>query len=518
MDAAREKILEERIVRLEAELKRERQRVEYLIRQLYGSKSEKLDPDQLKLLLDPDAAKKPDAAGPAEEGPAAEDKDKPSKSRNRKQRLRASMANLPALTEELVPDEVIADPDAYARLSEERSERLHMVPARYSRHILVRPYFVRLGDPDAKPVIAPLPPALLEGSVLTASVGAHLLTRKFVYHQPFYRQEWELRHAHGIELDRTLMCHWQSHLASLLRPLWQLLGDDLRASGYLQVDETPIDYLQPGSGKAQTGYLWAYHDPRAKTILYDWQTSRAHQCLDAILTARPGVEGDIDFTGLFQTDGYIAYPAWIGGRPAGSITHISCLAHIRRDFHDALGDHPRITGWILRQIQHLYQIEKRLRKSRAGPALRHAVRKAESLPVHRRLGRLFVKLHARHSITPGSPLGRALGYALKQWPLLLPAIDDGRAELDNNLVENGIRPTKLGMRNWLFIGRESTGWQSAVIYTLIENVRRAGRDPEAYLHWVFERLPGMTNQDDLRALLPAAWLKLQERERRQSAA
>jgi transposase len=450
----REKQQEERIARLEAELKREREKVEYLIRQLYGSKSEKLDPAQLEMLLDPDGAKKPEAAGLEEEGPAAEAKPKHSGKR-RKQRLRDSMAGLPERVEELVPDEVFADPGAYDRLGEERSERLMVDPARYWRDVTVRPYFVRRGDPDAKPLIAPLPPALLEGSVLSASLGANLLNAKFVLHQPFHRQQWVLLHAHGIALDRTLMCHWQSHLASLLRPLWQLMASDIRRSGYVQADETPIDYLQPGAGKARTGYLWTYHAPGEELILYDWQASRAHDCLDAILKAPVTEPGGEDFTGLLQTDGYAAYRTWVGKQPADSITHASCLAHIRRDFHEAAGDHPRLTGWILRQIGHLYAIERRLRKSRAGPALRHAVRRAESLPIHRRLGRLFEKLIARHAITPRSPLGKALRYAHGQWPPLLPALHDGRAEIDNNLVENGIRPTKLGARNWLY-GR----WQS----------------------------------------------------------
>lgn len=512
-----EKELLERVARLETDLKREREKVEYLLRQLYGSKSEKLDPGQLELLLDPDGVKKPAAAGPDEEGPAAEKKPK-CRARRRKQRLRASLEDLPEDIEELVPDEVLAEPGAYDRLGEERSERLAVDPARYRREVTVRPYFVRRGDPDAKPVIAPLPPALLEGSVLTPSLAASLLNAKFVLHQPYYRQEWALLHAHGIDLDRTLMCHWQSHLADLLRPLWQLIASDIRSSGHVQADETPIDFLKPGSGSAQTGYLWTYHSPAEGLVLYDWQTSRAHDCLDAILKAPAAEPGGEDFTGLLQTDGYIAYCTWIAKQPEGSIIHLSCLAHIRRGFLEAAADHPRLSGWILRQIGHLYAIEARLRESRAGPALRHAIRRAESLPIHRRLAKLFDKLIARHAITPRSPLGKALSYAHGQWPQLLPAIDDGRAELDNNLVENAIRPTKLGMKNWLFIGRESTGWQSAVIYTLVENVRQAGFDPEAYLRWVFERLPGMTNQDDMRELLPASWIRQQDAERRRSAA
>lgn len=487
---------------LKAELKLQRERVDYLLRQLYGAKSEKLDPGQLELLLDPDVAKKPSAAGSADAAPAAEAKVKPvAKKRAKQDRLRASMRRLITFAEELLPDEVRAEPAAYDRIGEETSERLEVIPARFHRHLIVRPVFVRRGDPDAKPVIAPLPPSLLEGSVLTPSLGAHLLTQKYCHHQPFHRQEWQLRHGHGIELKRNLMCHWQQHLAGLLKPLWDLLATDLRESGHLQVDETPLDYLRPGSGKVQKGYLWTYYNPRIG-VLYDWHPGRAHHCLDAVLQ---GKDGSV-FRGILQSDGYAAYQTWIGKQPAGSITPVSCLAHIRRAFYDARGDHPKLTGWILRQIGQLYRTEEKLRRLRAGPRLRQAIRAAESQPVHRRLKKLFDRLALRRGILPKSDLGAALTYARGQWPALSPCFEDGRISLDNNPVENAIRPTKLGARNWLFIGGEATGWRSAVVYTFVENIRRAGRDPYAYLKWLFERLPGMTNQDDLRPLLPAAWL------------
>ncbi|MDA7868834.1 IS66 family transposase, partial [bacterium] len=123
------------------------------------------------------------------------------------------------------------------------------------------------------------------GSVLTPSLGALLLTEKFCYHQPFYRQEWRLKATHGIILTRNLMCSWHDHLAGLLRRLYEKQAERFRLSDYLKVDETPIDYLEPGSGKAQQGYLWAYHHPE-HGVLYDWHTSRANTCLDSILISQ----------------------------------------------------------------------------------------------------------------------------------------------------------------------------------------------------------------------------------------
>ena len=126
------------------------------------------------------------------------------------------------------------------------------------------------------------------------------------------------------------------------------------------------------------------------------------------------------------------------------------------------------------------------------------------------LAKLFAHLEGRHSITPASKLGKALSYARAQFPHLAPCFEDGQIEFDNNLTENAVRPTKLGMKNWMFIGGADTGWRSAVIYTMVEQVRRHGRDPYAYLKWVFERLPGMTNQDDFAPLLPASWVAAEE--------
>ena len=210
----------------------------------------------------------------------------------------------------------------------------------------MRPTYVKKGDPEAVPTTAPLPVPLLEGSVLTASLGAHLLTEKFCYHQPFWRQEWKLRATHGIELTRNLMCHWHNHLADQLLPIYNLIGASLRASDYLKVDETPIKYLDPGTGKTSTGQFWVYHHADHGP-LYDWHTSRANTCLERILL---GSAGDAPFAGYLQSDGLRAYTTFIARQPENTITPVSCLAHIRRKFVEAKGDHPKITAWILYQI------------------------------------------------------------------------------------------------------------------------------------------------------------------------
>jgi len=161
----------------------------------------------------------------------------------------------------------------------------------------------------------------------------------------------------------------------------------------------------------------------------------------------------------------------------------------------------------MRLIQHLYQVEASLRGQKAGPALRAAVRASESRPLVQRLERALVKLKASGRYLPQSLLGTAIDYALGQWPTLSVYLTDGRVEIDNNLVENAIRPTALGKKNWLFVGEAEAGERSAVIYTIIESCRRRGLDPYAYLRDVLTRLPSMTNHQ-VHKVTPANWAKM----------
>jgi hypothetical protein len=201
----------------------------------------------------------------------------------------------------------------------------------------------------------------------------------------------------------------------------------------------------------------------------------------------------IDFTGTIQCDGYAGYGAFANRRPS-TITLAGCWAHVRRKFYDALEQTPRTAGWLLRQIQHLYQVEAHLRKHRAGPRLRLAVRAHQSRPIVERLKKALVRLKAGGRHLPQSLLGQAIDYTLGQWPSLEIFLGDGRVEIDNNLVENAIRPTAIGKKNWLFVGAGGAGERSAIVYTVMESCRRRAIDPWAYLRDVLTRLPHLTNQ------------------------
>ena len=192
-----------------------------------------------------------------------------------------------------------------------------------------------------------------------------------------------------------------------------------------------------------------------------------------------------------------------------------CWAHARRGFFEAQEQAPRVAGWILHQIGILYGWEADLRESRAGPGAREAWRVSHSRMVVTRLKRALEKLQPRY--LPQSPPGQAISYALNQWPALERFLEHGEVEADNNGVENAIRPTAVGKKNWLFFGSEAAGSRNATVLTLVQNCRMHGVNPEEYLKDVLERLPRMTNQDNLKQLTPRQWQKSRAQALRQAA-
>lgn len=476
-----------------------RQKLDALIRRCFGAKSEKLDSKQLELLLS--------GLEEGSEESSEEDSKKvlsfPAKSKKRPRRI-IYPENLREVTQYVDPREVQADPPAWRLIGEEKSVQLDYQPAEFLKRVLVRRKYALREDRRQPPVIAPMPPRLLEGGLATPGLLAQILIGKYGDHLPLYRQEQIFRQRHGVLIPRQRMVDWVRQCAVWLQPIYNQLRDQTRQSPYLQVDETPIRYLdrQAERGSRQ-GYLWTYLIPKGE-VVYDWHASRGGECLESFL-------GE-EFEGKLQCDGFSAYGKL--GRLHPQIEIFGCWAHVRRKFFEAQEQAPRVVGWILNQMGWLYHWEAQLRESRAGPVVRVAHRQSHSQMVLKRLGRVFEKLKKRY--LPQSLLGKAISYALNQWPMLVKFLEHGEVEIDNNLVENAIRPTAVGKKNWLFIGAEAAGWRSAVIFTLIESCRRLAIEPYTYLKDVLERLPSMTNQD-VDQLTPANWIKAHRAAQKQAA-
>lgn len=473
-----------------------RQKLDALARRLFGVSSEALNPAQLQLLLQlPELA-----AQPAPNPPPPSGVEKPRPVPTRKARAVRLPEHLPVVEEVIEPEPVKAQPEQWRCIGQEVSEQLDYEPGRFLRRRTIRKKYVHRTDVDAVPVIAPLPERLLDRSLPAVGLLVYLLVSKYCDHLPLYRLEQLFAQRYGVHLPRQTLARWVALAADWLQPIYEQIKTGVMADGYVQVDETPIDYLAPGHGQTKQGYLWTGSRPGGD-VFFRWETSRATACLDRILPAT--------FTGTLQCDGYAAYRAFANGR-GPSLTLAGCWAHVRRKFYEARESSPRLAGWLLSQIQQLYRIEARLREPTAGPNLRAAIRASESRPIVKRIERALLKLKASGRQLPQSPLGTALDYTLGQWRTLEVYVGDGRVEIDNNLVENAIRPTAIGKKNWLFIGEADAGQRSAILYTVIECCRRRGLNPAAYLRDVLTRLPTMTTRQ-IPEVTPAAWQKSQKR-------
>lgn len=503
MSTPREKVLEEAVKRLEQENIILRQKLDLLLRRTFGKSSEKVSLTQLDYL-----AGVFDEQGKPKSGDSQEsDKDaKKTRKAPRKPRKPRIPDHVPVESTEVIkPQEVLDHPDQWRCIGEEISSYLDFEPGHFFQRQVIRPKYVCINDPERAPIIAPLPNRWIDRCIAAPGLQAHITIGKFVDHLPFYRQEQIFKTRYGVEIPRNTMARWIDFVADSLKMIYLCMAEELFSGDYLQVDETPIKYLQPGSGKAQQGYFWAYSNPKGD-VIFDWQTSRGHECLLEMLTKpNPKKNGEPYiwvYDGLIQCDGYIVYKTLT--KKLQGIQLVGCWAHVRRKFENALVHFPKEAGWIIRQIQLIYAIERRLREKKAGPRLRESVRASESRPIFERIKKALLIYKARASILPAGSLGKAVAYALGEWQYLDVYIDNGQVEIDNNLMENAIRPTAVGKKNWLFIGGANTGDRSAIIYSVLESCRRRGIDPHEYLRDVLERLP-TTGTQDLKDLTPRGW-------------
>jgi transposase len=334
------------------ELRREnallRQKIDLLVKRVFGSSSEQLDRNQLELLMQLPASATVEAIGAAPEKERAE--------RSRKERTTRLPENLPVVEEVIDPEPVKAQPEQWRCIGQEISEQLDYEPGRFLRRRVVRRKYVHKTNPDFAPIIAALPERLLDRSLPAPGLLAHIVVGKYCDHLPLYRQEQIYRQRHGVHLPRQSLTRWVELASDWLKPIYEQIRTGVMGGGYVQVDETPVDYLEPGNGKTKQGYLWTCSRPGGD-VFYRWETSRAAVCLDNIIP--------VDFNGTVQCDGYSAYRAFANGRNGVGLA--GCWAHVRRKFHEALEQSPKTAGWVMRQIQHLYRVEARLREQRPAP-------------------------------------------------------------------------------------------------------------------------------------------------------
>lgn len=459
-----------------------RQKLQWLVKRVFGGgKGEKVDPSQLNLALEGIEGSM------VTEESSEEEEEKPSARPRRRGRK-----PLPPMHEEQVvmePEEVRAAPEVWKKIGEERTEELDVEPARFMKRVWLRPKYVN--RVDGRIVIAEAPKRFMEKSIPGPGLLAQVMLDKYERHLPLYRQEQNYREQYGLEIPRQRMSDWLDRAAWEMGPIFRAMERELFAGDYLQADETPIRFLDTKVfGKSLQGYMWTYARPGSQ-VIFEWKTGRGESEASKRLK---------DFKGWLQTDGYAVYECVARGRPG--IRLLGCWAHARRKFYEAKEEDPRKAAWFLKAIGRLYAVEARLREARAGPRKREAERKAQCPALLRRIHRAARWFQRR--LLPQSLLGKAVNYALAEWEQLGRYLEDGRLEIDNNLIENAIRPTAIGKKNWLFIGHPDAGAKSAIIYSIIGSCRRAGIPVREYLVDVFKRLPTM-KASEVEQLMPIRW-------------
>lgn len=335
-----------------------------------------------------------------------------------------------------------------------------------------------------------VPAHVIDKGIPTAGLLAQVLVAKYADHMPLYRQEGIFARA-GVALPRSTLAQWVGACGVQLQPLVDALKQEVLRHTVLQADETPVAMLAPGKGKTQRAYLWAYA-PGAfealKAVVYDFAESRAGAHARAFLG---------DWLGQMVVDDFAGYKESF----ARGVTEVGCMAHARRKFFELhAASKSQIAGQALLYIGQLYAVEAQVRDLATEQRLQQ--RQALARPVADMLHAWM--LGQRVQVTDGTAIAKALDYSLRRWAALTRYLDDGQLPIDNNWIENQIRPIALGRSNWLFAGSLQAGQRAAAVMSLIQSAKLNGLDPFAYLKDVLERLP-THKASQVAELLPHRW-------------
>jgi len=371
-------------------------------------------------------------------------------------------------------------------IGEDISEQLDVEPAKFFVHRHIRPQYACRNCETV--TAAPIPPAVIDGGMAAVGLLAWVVIGKYLDHLPLYRLE-RIAARDGVTLARSTLAEWVGRIGVTLQPLADRLTARLRERPILHADETPVQQLDPGNGKTKRAYLWAYMSNRLETgppiVVFDYQTSRSGAHARNFLA---------DWQGSLMVDDFGGYKALFGT----GVTELGCFAHARRKFFDLNEAQANpIAQEALLRIAALYEIEGRGRTM--SMAERAMLRQEEAQPL---LDAMHVWLKAtRPTVANGGGTAKAIDYSLKRWPALARYTESGALPIDNNPVENAIRPICLGKKNWLFTGSERAGKRAAAIQSLLATAALNGLDPAAWLRTTLEKLPTCRNSQ-IDSLLP----------------
>jgi transposase len=373
------------------------------------------------------------------------------------------------------------------KIGEEITEELDLRPASLFVRRYIRPRYI---SPQETFHIGTLPARVIDKGIPGPGLLSQIICDKFVTHLPFYRQSQRYEQL-GMKIPASTLDGWLEASCSLLEPLYEALSSQVLTSSYLQADETPIPVLdKQKKGETHQGYHWVYYSPEKKLVLFDYQQGRGREGPLKLLK---------DYKSYLQTDGYAVYEQF---EAREDIILVGCLAHARRKFEQALdNDKPRAEK-VLLLMQHLYALERQAREEQMSGEDRYALQQAKARPIMDELGEYIVGEYQK--VLPKSTIGKAFHYLASRYNKIYEYLQNGRLEIDNNLVENSIRPVALGRKNYLFAGFHAGAERAAMIYSLLGSCKLQLINPYNYLLDILQRLPQqLVNR--LAELLPPLW-------------